>query len=91
MTTPPLYRKPCSSPFEAVQTIFAEADRLGMSVKDVSKRSGYGPDTVKNMRRPQVRRSNGSGLNPSLRMTIDMAQAVGFRIVAVPIEEKMIG
>jgi len=88
MTTPPLYRKPCSSPFEAVQTIFAEADRLGMSVQDVSKRSGYGPDTVKNMRRPQVRRSNGSGLNPSLRMMIDMAEAVGLRIVAVPIKEE---
>lgn len=82
-----LYRKPCSSPFEAVQTVFAEAERRGMSVQDVSKRSGYGPDTVKNMRRPQVRRSNGSGLNPSLRMMIDMAQAVGLRIVAVPIED----
>jgi hypothetical protein len=88
MTTPPPYRKPCSSPFEAVQTIFAEADRQGMSVQDVSRRSGYGPDTVKNMRRPQVRRSNGSGLNPSLRMMIDMAQAVGFKIVAVPIKDE---
>jgi hypothetical protein len=88
MTTPPLYRTPCSSPFEAVQTIFAEADRLGMSVEDVSKRSGYSLDTVRNMRRPQVRRANGSGLNPSLRMITDMAEAVGLRIVAVPIREE---
>ena len=80
--------KPCSSPFEVVQTVFAEAERQGMSVQDVSKRSGYGPDTVKNMRRPQVRRSNGSGLNPSLRMIIDMAQSVGLKIVAVPIKEE---
>jgi len=88
MTTPPLYRKPCSSPFEAVQTIFAEADRLGMSVEDVSKRSGYSADTVTNMRRPRTNRGNGSGLNPSLRMVIDMAETVGLRIVAVPIEEE---
>lgn len=86
--SPVPYRKPCSSPFEAVQTVFAEAERRGMSVQDVSQRSGYGPDTVKNMRRPQVRRSNGSGLNPSLRMMIDMAQAVGLKIVAVPIKEE---
>jgi lambda repressor-like predicted transcriptional regulator len=86
MTVP--YRKQCSSPFEVVQTVFAEAERQGMSVQDVSKRSGYPPDTVKNMRRPQVRRSNGSGLNPSLRMIIDMAQAVGFKIVAVPIDQE---
>ena len=88
MTTPPLYRKPCSSPFEAVQTIFAEADRLGMSVEDVSKRSGYSEDTVTNMRRPRTNRGNGSGLNPSLRMVIDMAETVGLRIVAVPIREE---
>jgi hypothetical protein len=87
MTTPPLYRKPCSSPFEAVQTIFAEADRMGMSVEDVSKRSGYSADTVTNMRRPRTSRANGSGLNPSLRMVIDMAESVGLKIVAVPIEE----
>ena len=86
--SPAPYRKPCSSPFEAVQTIFAEADRLRMSVKDVSKRSGYSLDTVRNMRRPQVRRANGSGLNPSLRMITDMAETVGLRIVAVPIREE---
>jgi hypothetical protein len=85
MTVP--YRKQCSSPFEVVQTVFAEAERQGMSVQDVSKRSGYGPDTVKNMRRPQVRRANGSGLNPSLRMITDMAETVGLKIVAVPIED----
>ena len=88
MTTPPLYRTPCSSPFPAVQTIFAEAERLGMSVQDVSKRSGYSEDTVNNMRRPRANRGNGSGLNPSLRMVIDMAESVGLKIVAVPIEGK---
>ena len=79
--------KPCSSPFEAVQTIFAETDKRGMSLQDVSNIAGYGTDTIKALRRPQVRRSNGSGLNPSLRMMIDMAQAVGFKIVAVPIKD----
>ena len=88
MTTPPLYRTPCSSPFPTVQTIFAEAERLGMSVQDVSKRSGYSEDTVNNMRRPRASRGNGSGLNPSLRMVIDMAETVGLKIVAVPIEQK---
>jgi hypothetical protein len=83
----PLYRKPCSSPFDAVQTVFAEADRLGMSMEDVSKRSGYSADTVTNMRRPRTNRGNGSGLNPSLRMVIDMAEVVGLKIVAVPIED----
>jgi hypothetical protein len=87
MTTPPLYRTPCSSPFDAVQIIFAKAERLGMSVEDVSKRSGYSADTVGNMRRPRANRGNGSGLNPSLRMVIDMAESVGLKIVAVPIEE----
>jgi hypothetical protein len=71
-----------------VQTIFAEAERLGMSVQDVSKRSGYSEDTVNNMRRPRANRANGSGLNPSLRMVIDVAESVGLKIVAVPIEEK---
>jgi hypothetical protein len=71
-----------------VQTIFAKAERLGMSVEDVSKRSGYSEDTVNNMRRPRTSRGNGSGLNPSLRMVIDMAESVGLKIVAVPIEEK---
>jgi hypothetical protein len=88
MTTPPPYRTPCSSPFPTVQTIFAKAERLGMSVEDVSKRSGYSADTVSNMRRPRANRGNGSGLNPSLRMVIDMAESVGLKIVAVPIEEK---
>jgi hypothetical protein len=88
MTTPPLYRTPCSSPFDTVQTIFAKAERLGMSVEDVSKRSGYSADTVGNMRRPRTSRGNGSGLNPSLRMVIDIAESVGLKIVAVPIEEK---
>jgi len=88
MTAPPLYRTPCSSPFPTVQTIFAEAERLGMSVQDVSKRSGYSEDTVNNMRRPRANRANGSGLNPSLRMVIDVAESVGLKIVAVPIEEK---
>ena len=86
MTTPPPYRTPCSSPFPAVQTIFAKAERMGMSVQDVSKRSGYSADTVNNMRRPRTSRGNGSGLNPSLRMVIDMAESVGLKIVAVPIE-----
>jgi hypothetical protein len=70
-----------------VQTIFAKAERLGMSVEDVSKRSGYSTDTVNNMRRPRTSRANGSGLNPSLRMVIDMAESVGLKIVAVPIED----
>jgi hypothetical protein len=59
-----------------------------MSVEDVSTRSGYSADTVSNMRRPRTSRANGSGLNPSLRMVIDMAEVVGLKIVAVPIEEK---
>ncbi len=88
MTTPPPYRTTCSSPFDTVQTIFAKAERLGMSVEDVSTRSGYSADTVHNMRRPRTSRANGSGLNPSLRMVIDMAETVGLKIVAVPIEQK---
>lgn len=88
MTTPPLYRTQCSSPFDTVQTIFAKAERMGMSVGDVSKRSGYSAETVNNMRRPRTNRANGSGLNPSLRMVIDMAESVGLKIVAVPIEEE---
>jgi hypothetical protein len=56
-------------------------------MEDVSKRSGYSADTVTNMRRPRTNRGNGSGLNPSLRMVIDMAEVVGLKIVAVPIED----
>ena len=77
--------KPCSSPFEAVQTIFAETDKRGMSLQDVSNIAGYGTDTIKALRRPRIR---GDGLKPSLRMIIDMAQSVGLKIVAVPIEGK---
>lgn len=83
MTVP--YRKPCSSPFDLVQTIFAEAERRGMSMDDVSNRSGYGEDAIKALRNPRPR---GDGLNPSMRMMIDIAQSVGLKIVAVPIEEE---
>ena len=82
MTAP---HKPCSSPFDLVQTIFAEAERRGMSMEDLSNRSGYGEETIKNMRHPRAR---GSGLNPSMRMIIDMAQSVGLKIVAAPTEGK---
>ena len=55
-----------------------------MSMDDVSNRSGYGEETIKNMRHPRAR---GSGLNPSMRMMIDIAQSVGLNIVAVPIKD----
>ena len=83
MTVP--YSKPCSSPFDLVQTIFAEAEQRGMSVHDVSNRSGYGEKAIRALRNPLVR---GDGLSPSMRMMIDIAQSVGLKIVAVPIEGK---
>ena len=82
MTAP---HKLCSSPFDLVQSIFAEADRRGMSMDDVSNRSGYGEDAIKALRNPRAR---GDGLNPSMRMIIDMAQSVGLKIVAVPIKDQ---
>lgn len=82
MTAP---HKPCSSPFDLVQTIFSEAERRGMSMEDLSNRSGYGEDRIKTLRNPKPR---GDGLGPSMRMIIDMAQSVGLKIVAVPTEGK---
>lgn len=82
MTAP---HKPCSSPFDLVQTIFAEVERRRMSMDDVLNRSGYGEDAIKALRNPRAR---GDGLNPSMRMMIDIAQSVGLKIVAVPTEGK---
>ena len=82
MTAP---HKPCSSPFDLVQTIFAEVERCGMSMDDVLNRSGYEEDAIKALRNPRAR---GDGLNPSMRMMIDIAQSVGLKIVAVPIKGK---
>ena len=82
MTAP---HKPCSSPFDLVQTIFAEVERRGMSMDYVLNRSGYGEDAIKALRNPRAR---GDGLNPSMRMMIDIAQSVGLKIVAVPTEGK---
>ena len=76
--------KPCSSPFDLVKTIFAEAERRGMSIDYVSNRAGYGEDAIKALRNPRPR---GDGLNPSMRMMIDIAQSVGLNIVAVPIKD----
>lgn len=78
-----LYRKPCTSPHEAVRRLFESAEANGMGITALAERSGYSANTLSELRRPR----GGRGASPSFALVRDVALVLGYDIQPVPCHE----
>lgn len=79
-----LYRKPCTSPHDAVRHLFESAEANGMGIAALAERSGYSANTLSELRRP---RRDGSGASPSFALVRDVAMVLGYELKLVPCHE----
>lgn len=79
-----VYRKPCTSPFPEVHTLFDLLEGKDITLEELADEVGYSKDAIMALRRPHKGKRNS---NHSFRLMRDLARFAGAEIKVIPLNE----